>query len=61
MVTSTEVGSVILLDNRKQTTKTVRLGIRGADGSIEVIEGLFEGDVLVPPSTTDRQAQKQTN
>ena len=61
MVTSTEEGSVILLNNRKQTTKTVRLGIRGADGSIEVIEGLFEGDVLVPPSTTDRQAQKQSN
>jgi RND family efflux transporter MFP subunit len=60
-VTSTEQGSVIVLENGKESIKTVHTGIRGADGLIEITEGLFEGDVLLPPSTTARQAQKQTN
>ena len=59
VVTSTQ-GKVILLINGKEETRTVTLGIRGADGTLEALSGLVVGDVLLPPSTTERQAQKQT-
>jgi HlyD family secretion protein len=59
-VITTEEGSVTILKQGKESTNTVQLGIRGADGLIEITNGLFEGDILLPPSTTDRQAQKQT-
>ncbi len=57
---SQEKGSVTVLANGKQIVKDLTLGIRGDDGSIEVIGGLVEGDVLVSPLTVNRQAQKQT-
>lgn len=60
-VSSTEEGSVILFNQGKEVVKTVHLGLRGEGGLIEVTDGLFEGDILVPPQTEARQAQKQTN
>lgn len=60
MLTSTE-GNVMVFVNGKETIRMVRLGVRGANGLIEIVEGLLPGDILVAPSTTDRQAQKQTN
>jgi RND family efflux transporter MFP subunit len=60
-VVTTEKGNVTLLVNGKEVTKEVSLGIRGADGLLEVTGGLLEGDVLVAPTTADRQAQKQTS
>ncbi len=59
ILSSTE-GSVVVLVNGKNVTKTAALGIRGANGLIEVKSGVLAGDVLVAPSTVDRQAQKQT-
>ena len=53
-------GMVMLDGKKKGESKIVALGIRGADGSIEVTQGLLEGDVLLPPSTVTREAQKQT-
>lgn len=53
-----EQGTVTTLVNGEKSTKNVTLGIRGEDGSLEIRSGLVSGDVLVSPSTTDRQAQK---
>lgn len=60
-VNTVDEGVVTVFVQGKEENKTVRLGIRGVDGLIEVTSGLFEGDVILSPSTTDRQAQKQTN
>lgn len=60
-VRSSEEGTVILFTQGKEEERSVRLGVRGASGLIEVTEGLLEGDTVLSPSTVDRQAQKQTN
>lgn len=60
-LTNSAQGTVVVLTGGKQATKEVSLGIRGADGSLEVTNGLVEGEVLLAPTTIDRQAQKQTN
>lgn len=60
VLTSTQ-GQVTLLVKAKEEVRTVTLGIRGADGSFEILSGLVTGDVVVPPTTLDRQAQKQTS
>lgn len=60
-VSTVEKGKAIVMkEGGMTTTKDVTLGIRGADGLIEVTGGLLVGDVLVAPSTVSRQAQKQT-
>jgi HlyD family secretion protein len=53
-------GKASVMVNKKEVVKPVALGIRGDDGLIEVVSGLTEGDILVPPTTASRQAQKQT-
>ena len=60
-VQTNEIGTVKLLVNGKEEERTISLGIRGANGLIEVIGGLIGGEVLIPPITTTRQAQKQTS
>lgn len=55
-----EVGTVSLLVNGAEEVRTVQLGIRGADGLIEIRSGLVEGDVIAAPSTAVRESQKQT-
>lgn len=59
-VISAQEGLVTLMYQGKEVTKGVTLGIRGADGSLEIISGLGVGDVLLAPLTVSRQAQKQT-
>ncbi len=62
IVSSQTKGSVFILGaDKKEETRNITLGIRGGDGSIEVIDGLFEGDMILAPSIGDRQAQKQNN
>ncbi len=60
-VLSGDKGQVIITDGRKDELRDVTLGLRGEGGLIEVTEGLFEGDVLLPPKTTVREAQKLNN
>lgn len=60
-LTTAEKGSVTILVNGKQIIKDVALGMRGDDGSVEVLGGVLAGDVLVSPLTVNRQAQKQTS
>jgi RND family efflux transporter MFP subunit len=55
-----EVGTVSLQSNGVEEVRTVQLGIRGADGLIEIRSGLVEGDVIAAPSTAVRESQKQT-
>ncbi len=60
-VSTVEKGKVTVVDDKGITTiKDVSLGIRGSNGLIEITGGLLIGDVLVAPSTVNRQAQKQT-
>ncbi len=59
-VITSERGKAVVLAKGKETVRDIGLGIRGSGGVIEVMSGLFVGDVIVAPSTTDRQAQKQT-
>lgn len=54
-------GSVTLLSSGKEVIKTIGVGVRGAEGMIEVTSGLLPGDVVVPPKTLTRQAQKRDN
>lgn len=56
-----KVGQVVVIANGKEEVRDVALGIRGDDGLLEVESGIFEGDVLVPPATKVREAQKQNN
>jgi hypothetical protein len=51
---------VTVLKNGRPEEKTITVGARGADGQIEVLAGVATDDVLVAPTTKDRQAQKQT-
>ena len=60
-VLGVEEGTVTVFSQGKEIIKTVHLGIRGNDGLLEITSGLLEGDTILAPSTTDRQAQKQTN
>lgn len=60
-VVTTVQGKATVMEKGKEVIKDVALGIRGADGLIEITNGLLAGDVLVAPSTVNRQAQKQTN
>lgn len=53
-------GTVILRKNKIDENKEVTLGVRGNDGSIEILSGLAVGDEVVSPSTVTREAQKQT-
>lgn len=61
LVTSATEGTVTKYKNGKEFVQSVALGVRGSDGTIEVTGGLVEGDELLPPVTTTRQAQKQNN
>lgn len=54
-------GQVVVTSGGKEELRDVTLGLRGEGGFIEVTEGVFEGDVLVPPKTTLREAQKLNN
>jgi HlyD family secretion protein len=54
-------GQVVIVTNGKEVLRDVTLGLRGEAGLIEVTEGIFEGDMLVPPKTTVRAAQKLSN
>ncbi len=60
-VITQEVGSVSILGEGKEVPTEVGLGVRGGDGLIEITRGLIGNEILVPPTTTVRQAQKQTN
>ncbi len=60
-VLSGNSGQVVITNNGREELKDVTLGLRGEGGLIEVIEGLFEGDILLPPKTTVREAQKLNN
>jgi HlyD family secretion protein len=40
--------------------KNVELGVRGDDGSVEVVSGLRVGDTIISPATNLRSAQKQS-
>lgn len=55
-----ERGAALVLVSGKEVIKKVTLGIRGEDGLIEVTSGLLPGDILLAPTTSTRQAQKQT-
>jgi HlyD family secretion protein len=57
---SSKEGVVTVLKNGRPEEKTITVGARGADGQIEVLAGVATDDVLVAPTTKDRQAQKQT-
>lgn len=60
MTTST-TGEVTVRVNGKDQLREVGLGIRGSNGIFEITRGLLGGEVLVPPVTVNRQAQKQTS
>jgi multidrug efflux pump subunit AcrA (membrane-fusion protein) len=60
MTTST-TGEVTVRSNGKDQLREVGLGIRGSNGIFEITRGLLGGEVLVPPTTVNRQAQKQTS
>jgi hypothetical protein len=53
-------GQKSFFKNGRPEEKTITVGARGADGQIEVLAGVATDDVLVAPTTKDRQAQKQT-
>ncbi len=53
-------GTVTIFKDSKGVSKEVALGLRGEDGLIEIMGGLTEGEMLLPPVTKDRGAQKQT-
>ncbi len=55
-----EKGTVTIFALGKEEVREVELGIRGADGLIEIKNGLLEGDNLVAPTTSARQSQKKT-
>ncbi len=42
----------------KEESLEVSLGLRGAEGLIEITAGLLVGDVLISPTTLDREPQK---
>lgn len=54
-------GQVVVISGGKEEVRDVTLGIRGDGGLLEIVAGVFEGEVLVPPSTKIRGAQKQNN
>ena len=60
-VVTSEKGTVTILNQGKEELREVGLGIRGADGLIEITSGLIGGEELLSPATGDRQAQKQTS
>lgn len=60
-VRSETQGTVSVLMSGKGEEKEVVLGARGNDGTIEISRGLLDGDTLLPPVTTTREAQKKTN
>ncbi len=60
-VITSEKGKATVLVKGKEEIREVRLGVRGADGYIEITEGLLAGDLITAPLTASRQAQKQTN
>lgn len=60
-VVTSEKGTVTILNQGKEELREVGLGIRGADGLIEITSGLIGGEELLSPTTGDRQAQKQTS
>lgn len=53
-------GTVTRVSGKKEETVKVVLGVRGEKGLIEIREGVLVGDVLLPPKTTVRGAQKNT-
>lgn len=59
-VTDVAHGSVIVHKKEGDMKKEIRIGVRGKDGSLEVLSGLVVGDEVVSPSTAVRSAQKQT-
>lgn len=52
-------GNVTVYRNKKNETITVTLGVRTDDGSIEIVKGLTEGDIVVPQALGARAAQKE--
>lgn len=60
-VLTSDTGKVSVMKQGKIIAQDVHIGIRGTNGLLEITDGLLAGDVLVAPSTIDRQAQKQTN
>lgn len=57
--TNDTFGSVILQDDKREVIQSVSLGMRGADGLIEITGGLKPGDVLLMPEIGTRAAQKE--
>ncbi len=55
-----EVGTVQIMSNGIESSRDVQLGIRGAEGLIEIRSGLSDGEIVVVPSTGTRGSQKQT-
>lgn len=53
-------GTVVMLRDGKEIKREVSLGIRGDGGYIEIVTGLSDGDVVIPPTTTVRSSQKKT-
>lgn len=60
-VLNAKEGQVVVTFNGKEEVRDVVLGVRGDEGLLEIVSGVFEGDVLIPPKTTVREAQKQNN
>ncbi len=60
-ILSGKEGQVVVATTKGEEIRDVTLGVRGDSGLIEIIAGVFEGDILVPPKTTLREAQKQNN
>lgn len=54
-------GQVVVDTLNGKEVRDVTVGLRGDKGLIEIESGVFEGDVLLPPSTVARAAQKQNN
>lgn len=54
-------GRVTIIKNGEEKKVAVTLGIRTDDGSIEILKGLTDGDVVVAPTVGARQAQKENN
>lgn len=47
VITSTQ-GEVIVLEGTTSVKKTITIGLRGSQGEFEVVNGLFEGDKILP-------------
>lgn len=57
-VINKDKGQVTRISEGKEESLEVSLGLRGAEGLIEITAGLLVGDVLISPTTLDREPQK---